>query len=428
MSSVCSGAKRALAAIARGHRRRIVEVGLLQVQVVAEPQHQVGLLRGDRVEDPEAAAVVLPPASCGSGSARKKHEPIAIVSSRRPRLAASTAARAACPRGGRRRPSTRYAARRARLQPGQARDDDVVRWRRSPSSSTSSLRGLAVGAPGDDDRSPRASAWIHSVALVSSAKPCMTTRPAAAGSAAAQARRARSASGAARGSAARAAAAGYGGERDGDGATASTGRQLCRRGRADYNSTHGRCPTANFTHHFLIAMPAMADPHFAHTLTYVCEHNEDGALGIVVNKPIDMTLSALFEQIDVPLADDALRAHARAFRRPGPGRPRLRAAPAARQLAVDARRSSDDLGLTTSKDVLEAVGARRGPDGRARVAGLRRLVGRASSSRRSRRTPGSPSRPTPDVLFDTPAEARLPAAMRLLGIDFSRLSDDVGHA
>ena len=66
-------------------------------------------------------------------------------------------------------------------------------------------------------------------------------------------------------------------------------------------------PTANFTHHFLIAMPAMADPHFSHTLTYVCEHNEDGALGIVVNKPTDMTLSSLFEQIDVPLADAELR-------------------------------------------------------------------------------------------------------------------------
>jgi len=47
-----------------------------------------------------------------------------------------------------------------------------------------------------------------------------------------------------------------------------------------YNST-AVADTVNLTHHFLIAMPAMADPHFANTLTYVCEHNEDGALGIV---------------------------------------------------------------------------------------------------------------------------------------------------
>src|SRR5260370_34816859 len=63
----------------------------------------------------------------------------------------------------------------------------------------------------------------------------------------------------------------------------------------------------NLTHHFLIAMPSMADPHFAHTLIYVCEHNAKGALGIVVNKPIDMTLSSLFEQINVPLGDSELR-------------------------------------------------------------------------------------------------------------------------
>ena len=58
---------------------------------------------------------------------------------------------------------------------------------------------------------------------------------------------------------------------------------------------------ANFTHHFLIAMPAMTDPNFARTLTWVCEHNDDGALGIVVNRPTDMTLSTLFEQVELPV-------------------------------------------------------------------------------------------------------------------------------
>src|SRR4029078_8159646 len=63
---------------------------------------------------------------------------------------------------------------------------------------------------------------------------------------------------------------------------------------SDYISTK-MGGSVTLTHHFLIAMPAMADPHFANTLTYVCEHNKDGALGIVVNKPIDMTLSEVFE-------------------------------------------------------------------------------------------------------------------------------------
>ena len=118
----------------------------------------------------------------------------------------------------------------------------------------------------------------------------------------------------------------------------------------------------------------MADPHFAHTLTYVCEHNDDGALGIVVNKPIDMTLSALFEQIDVPLADADAARRAGALRRPGADRPRLRAAPAARQLAVDAgdqrrHRAHDVEGRPRGGR------PRRGAAGRVRLAGLRRLVG-----------------------------------------------------
>ena len=66
-------------------------------------------------------------------------------------------------------------------------------------------------------------------------------------------------------------------------------------------------PTANFTHHFLIAMPNMVDPHFARTLTYIAEHNEQGALGIIVNRPIDMTLATLFERIELPLAEFAAR-------------------------------------------------------------------------------------------------------------------------
>src|SRR5258708_8496476 len=59
----------------------------------------------------------------------------------------------------------------------------------------------------------------------------------------------------------------------------------------------------NLTHHFLIAMPNMADPYFSRPLTYICEHNDQGALGLVVNRPIDMTLQALFERLSLNLRD-----------------------------------------------------------------------------------------------------------------------------
>ena len=59
-------------------------------------------------------------------------------------------------------------------------------------------------------------------------------------------------------------------------------------------------PTINLTDHFLIAMPAMADPNFTRTLTYIAEHNENGAMGVIVNRPTDMRLATLFERIDIP--------------------------------------------------------------------------------------------------------------------------------
>ena len=184
--------------------------------------------------------------------------------------------------------------------------------------------------------------------------------------------------------------------------------------------------SVNLTHHFLIAMPSMADPHFAHTLTYVCEHNPEGALGIVINKPIDMTLSALFEQINVPLADLALRESPVHFGGPVQiDRGFVLHRPLGNWQSTLA--ISDDIGLTTSKDVLEAVARGEGP---ANVLVSLGYAGWSAGQLEQEIAQNAwlTVEADADVLFDTPVEARLPAAMRLLGIDFSRLSDSVGHA
>lgn len=183
---------------------------------------------------------------------------------------------------------------------------------------------------------------------------------------------------------------------------------------------------ANFTGHFLIAMPGMTDPHFVHALTYVCEHNEEGALGIVVNKPTDMTLSVLFDQIEVRLSDSGLAAAPVHFGGPVQAdRGFVLHRPLGNwqsTLAV-----SDDLGLTTSKDVLEAVG--RG-DGPREVFVSLGYAGWAAGQLEQEIAQNAwlTVEADPDLLFDVPAERRLPAAMQCLGIDFSRLSDNVGHA
>jgi putative transcriptional regulator len=62
----------------------------------------------------------------------------------------------------------------------------------------------------------------------------------------------------------------------------------------------------NLTNHFLIAMPAMQEGFFAGTLTYICEHDENGALGLVVNRPISLTMAEMFSQINIPLLQPAL--------------------------------------------------------------------------------------------------------------------------
>jgi putative transcriptional regulator len=182
----------------------------------------------------------------------------------------------------------------------------------------------------------------------------------------------------------------------------------------------------NLTNHFLIAMPAMTDPFFAKSLTYVCEHNEQGAMGIVVNRPISLTLSELFAQINMPLKPVELEDVLVHFGGPvqtdrgfvlhdtgGPWQSTLQV--------------NDKIGLTTSRDILQAVGEGQGPNH------LLVTLGYAGWSE------GQLEQELADnawlsvlasehILFELPAEERLPAAMALLGIDFASLSDEAGHA
>ena len=193
-----------------------------------------------------------------------------------------------------------------------------------------------------------------------------------------------------------------------------------------YNWTIRRGYYVNLTHHFLIAMPAMADPNFAQTLTFVCEHNKDGALGIVVNRPIDMKLSALFEQINVPLANQALRESPVHFGGPVQlDRGFVLHRPLGNWQSTLA--IGDDMGLTTSKDVLEAVG--RG-DGPADVFVSLGYAGWEAGQLENELAQNAWLTVQADagVVFELPPERRLPAAMQLLGIDLAQLSEDVGHA
>jgi putative transcriptional regulator len=182
----------------------------------------------------------------------------------------------------------------------------------------------------------------------------------------------------------------------------------------------------NLTHHFLIAMPNMADPNFSRTLTYICEHNDQGALGLVVNRPIDMTLQALFERLSLSLRAHELSDAPIYFGGPvQTDRGFVLHEPAGNWQST--LRVREEIGLTTSKDILEAVGRGEGP------SRLLVTLGYAGWS------PGQLEHELSQnawltveardaILFDVPAEERLPAAMELLGLDYARLQDAAGHA
>lgn len=182
----------------------------------------------------------------------------------------------------------------------------------------------------------------------------------------------------------------------------------------------------NLTDHFLIAMPSMVDPNFARTLTYICEHNDQGALGLVINRPIDLTLSALLAQVSVSPIEPALEKTAVHYGGPVQvDRGFVLHRPIGQwqsTLAVNG-----EIGLTTSKDILVAVGKGEGPQ---RLLVTLGYAGWAPGQLENELSQNAwlTVAAQPDVIFELPFEERLPAAMQLLGIDFASLSEQAGHA
>lgn len=182
----------------------------------------------------------------------------------------------------------------------------------------------------------------------------------------------------------------------------------------------------NLTRQFLIAMPNLSDPIFSRALAYVCEHSERGAMGIIVNRPLGMTLSTLFEQIDIDLH-----------------RPDVAELPVCFGGPVQTDRGfvlheplgswqstlpiTDDLGLTTSKDVLAAMGEGGGPK---RLFVTLGYAGWEAGQLENEIAQNSwlTVDADPKIIFDVPADERYDAALALLGIDMAMLSDEAGHA
>lgn len=185
-------------------------------------------------------------------------------------------------------------------------------------------------------------------------------------------------------------------------------------------------PTVSLANHFLIAMPTLADPNFARSVTYICDHSAEGAMGLVINRSTDLKLRDILDQLDIAAGDTA-RADMPVYY----GGPVQNNRGFVLHEPIGAWQATlpitERLGVSTSRDILEAIARNEGPE-RCLI-----MLGYAGWS------PGQLERelsenawlngPASDaILFDTPVENRWRAAARLLGVDLTTLAGDAGHA
>lgn len=192
-------------------------------------------------------------------------------------------------------------------------------------------------------------------------------------------------------------------------------------------STERSAQRINLTNQFLIAMPGMADPTFAGTVVYMCEHNERGALGLVINRPTDIDLKSLFDRIDLNLEIEPLQHLPVYFGGPVQTERGFVLHDPTQQHYTSSISIPGGLEMTTSKDVLEAVAQGEGP---ARFLLTLGHAGWGAGQLEDEisRNGWLTVEAAPSVLFDTPAEKRFEAALSLLGISMAMLSGEAGHA
>lgn len=179
-------------------------------------------------------------------------------------------------------------------------------------------------------------------------------------------------------------------------------------------------------HHFLIAMPHMADPNFAQTLTYLVEHNEQGAMGLVINRPSGLNLSDVLEQLR-PESLPPARCQGITVYSGGPVQTdRGFVLHPAGQL-FQATLELGELNLSTSQDVLFAIADGSGPAQSVIALGYAGWeAGQLEAELADNAWLTCPA--DLEVLFDVPAEQRLAAAAQRLGINLSLLTAQAGHA
>ena len=182
----------------------------------------------------------------------------------------------------------------------------------------------------------------------------------------------------------------------------------------------------NLSNHFLIAMPSMHDPVFGGSVVYLCEHNDYGALGVVINRPMELTLEHLLEKLNLQSEIPA------PFRKPvmfgGPVQDDRGFVLHTPEMSFNSMlQISDDVAFTTSRDILEAIASGTGPEKMLVSIGYAGWSAGQLEQEISHNGWLTVSA-DPSIIFDLPISQRYTAAMKLLGFDPNKLIYEAGHA
>ncbi len=182
--------------------------------------------------------------------------------------------------------------------------------------------------------------------------------------------------------------------------------------------------TSNFKHHFLLAMPQLDDPWFSHCVCYICDHDEHGTMGLVINKPLDMELQEILSELDI----DASNA---------PKLPILQGGPVSPEQGFvlykgDESNMQDikiagNVHLTTSKDILQSIADGSGPEDIIVCLGYAGWeAGQLEAEIAANSWLTIPA--DDELLFNTPLQELAQSAAKKLGVDLKLMTGQSGHA
>lgn len=185
----------------------------------------------------------------------------------------------------------------------------------------------------------------------------------------------------------------------------------------------------NLTNNLIIAMPGLADPLFKKSVSFICQHTEQGAMGLTINHPTNIIFSELLSQLNIPLTDDSLASTPVYMGGPvetGHGFI-LHTNDTDLETWTQTLRINDHISLSSSKDILLAIASGKGPSNFLITLGYAGW-GKGQIEREMVENSWLNVSADNDIIFNTPSEKRWESAAMKLGIDINLISGDIGHA